>query len=134
MWHAQLTDIRKLDEAGTRFGFGIVFYNDTKKFVREYTTTTLDDDTIQRTARNEIAALEQSAARKGALTLERGNEIDLTPPEPPVSEPDARAVFATLLRTYQQEQRGVALGLAVKETVSFSELEKLWQPEFVTLL
>lgn len=135
MWNARLTDIRKLDDAGLRFGFAVVFFDGTKKIHREYTVDVLDDATIKRMVRAEIAGFESAETRRGNLTLRKGDTLDLTPEPPPApTPPDERTVFAGMLRTYLREQRATELGFSVTDTVSFSDLEKLWKPEFIDLV
>lgn len=119
MWNARLTDIRKLDDAGLRFGFAVVYFDGQKKIHREYTVDVLDDATIKRTVLAEIAGFDSAETRRGNLTLRKGDVVDLTPPPAPTQPPpDERSVFAEKLRTYQQEQRAIALGFVVTETVS----------------
>lgn len=90
-------------------------------------------DVVQ-AARNFVTALNTRQA-KTASTLKPG-PIDLTPPitEPPAKEDADRATFLAAFRLYQAEQRALAAGMPVTQTVAKDDLASLWKPEYVGLI
>ena len=118
----------------------IVYADGTQKVERSYTSDRLDDDFIKQAARGEIARLEVAAAAAGKLTLEVGQEIDLTPPVPPVvvpPKPDPSAAFFAAYRELQALNRGAANGIAVdsaRQAELLDTCKAMYLPEYGAML
>lgn len=70
----------------------------------------LDDADLKAIVRDAVARAENALAGKNSLTIQVGQEIDLTPPEPPpAAEPTDLDLFIADLMKYRKEQVAAAL-------------------------
>lgn len=118
---------------GDDWSFAIIYTDGVQKLLRGYHVNILDDSVIQTTARGEVDRLSMVTGSAGKLTIQLGQEIDLTlPADPP---PDARAIFDAAAARLIQLQRFVQLGVLQSNdqrvTDAQNAVKAAWQDSFL---
>lgn len=128
-WSATLVDVQQ----GDRWYYRIVYTDGMHKTDVTYPVDNISDATVQATARSEVARLSQVTGSVGKLSIQVGQQIDLTPPVEVVVPSDpaqlARQQYNVAVQTYRVLLDQTALGLPVDPAATAAaqkSVQALW--------
>lgn len=135
MWTAILGRVER-DESGWRYT--ITYTDGNSKFRTEYKATSLGDEVIKQTARNEIERLETVVTSIGKVSIQEGSVIDLTPAVvvKPTAEQKAQSDFFIGYGEYLGLNRAAAAGFIAADDprIAAARNALVWSDDYIGLI
>ncbi len=128
--------LKGVEEETAAWRITLVYTDGISDLVRRYVVPYVDDATIKRLARNEVASLSRKESAKGLVKLQPGDVIDLSDPVaepgiPPTAEEAAKEIFRVDYALLQAMQRGDAAGVLAADDKALNDLAAKCKAEFL---